>query len=179
MAVLCRVTFRRIVVKSFDKKHEVTYTQDVPFMKHSMEHISFETARLLTTDAGWTKRTLFCWCTYLHQDTSEYEVWEELTETSEIHLLNCMAPLAEELLEVLPAMFKELPDQRDYNLYILKEGYYTKDTPEYNVYYAQYPESPCYKYQAEHKCLSEALAALLVKLVKQGVVSKEYLTDKK
>lgn len=144
-----------------------------------MNNLTIETASRLKTDAGWSRKTYFCWYSYLDEETSEYETWVDDTDSEAIHLINCMSPTCEELLEVLPATFKELPDQRLYQLYILKDGYFTGDDTEYRAYYAQYPESPSSKYQAEHVVCAEALALLLLKLVAQGIVSKDSLVDSK
>jgi hypothetical protein len=128
-----------------------------------MQHISLETAKKLHS-LGWTRETSFAYSLDKEGHWS-HPVWTGGYDWSDYPFYAggvevVFAPLAEELLEVLPL---------DFGQGSLLIG---RDDSEVTASYEGLT------YEMVHENLAEALALLLIELVEQGVVSKDALQSK-
>lgn len=140
-----------------------------------MEHISFETARRLK-EIGWERETHFVWALpwgIERPNSCKDGTWfhccpgtENTPEYGPDYSHPIAAPLAEELLEVLP---------KGMQLHDIVIEWCGK---EWEVAYVD-SQGIRLHHRGNHSNLAESLALLLIDLVEQGVVPVEGLSYKK
>lgn len=145
-----------------------------------MNHITLETAKKLH-QLGFTRDTAFMWCMY--EEGDDYEVqyasgydWSDYPIYA-ISKDKVPAPTCEELLEVLHEVLPNFEIKIElYNVHNIPE-------PERSGYSVHIRDPLGLTMRDERVCsrkvAAEALALLLIELVKQGIVDKDSLTDKK
>ena len=141
-----------------------------------MQHISLETAKKLH-ELGWTRETYFMWHImhpFQDLDCAVPTILPRAVAPGcfRVFDIRFAAPLAEELLEVLPKIITI--SEREYDLHIQ-----TDSCSFYPRYMCREELDPMcsFIYGTCHNSSAEALALLLVELVEQGVVSKDALTN--